>query len=216
MNWHGFRFAPLILLTYKMCVMKAGKFTIAILFCTTIFISCSKDKSISNDSQDNPVRSTATLDKFSYISDWEGGNSWTLSDSASYKIYLHEKNIPELTGSILANGAVLVWARNYAKDNGERMSKPQLLPIHVLPEQGRPAYDNYWYYLLNDSKITVKYRTNKYLYAGGSTFIPLPDSDVQLRYFVLSADDLAAAGYNQNTVRQLSYDQLVDKFGTGY
>jgi hypothetical protein len=196
--------------------MKAGKFTTAILFSSILFASCSKDKSISNTNPDTPIRATAAINKFNYISEWESGYSWTTSDSAGYKIYAHERNTPQLTSDIINNGAVLIWSKNFIDDNGQRITKPQLLPFHVLPALGRPAYDNFWYYMLNDSRITMKYRTNKYQYAGGDTYIPLPDTDVQFRYFLLSASDLSGAGYDQNTIRQLSYDQLADKFGVAY
>lgn len=196
--------------------MKEWKFTTAILIIASVLGSCSKDSSVINESSNQQTRSGATITatgKITYISEWETGYTWNTSDSAGYVVYRHEKSIPQLTPEILSTGAVLIYVKNYLDDNGVRVSKAHKLPFAVLPEFGRPAYDNYWYYMLSEGNAAVKFRSNKYQYSNGP--VPLPDGSVQFRYFVLSSSDLSGVRHNQSSIQRLTYDELVNLFGAG-
>lgn len=194
--------------------MKAGKFTTAILIVATVFASCTKEKSLEQNpspANDGQLRTTTVSGKGTYISDWESGYNWNLTDSADYKVYWHDKAISEVNSDVMNSGAVIVFMRNYLDVNGNRVDRIQKLPYHVLPDIGRPGYDNQWYYMVSDNKVTVKFRTNK-----TEGYVPLPDGSVMFRYFVLTASDLSGAGYNQSTVQTATYSDLVTKFGAGF
>jgi len=197
--------------------MKAGTFTTtAILIIASVFTSCSKDSSVTNDSLRQQTRTAATAtanNKVTYISEWESGYSWTTSDSAGYVVYRYDKSIPQMSSDIISNGAVLIFAKNYLDDNGVRVAKAQKLPFAVIPDFGRPAYNSYWYYLLSEGNASVKFRSNKYQYSNGP--VPLPDGSVQFRYFVLSSSDLSGVGQNQSSIQRLTYDEVVNLFGAG-
>lgn len=197
--------------------MKAGKCTTAILIIVSVFASCSKDKTTLTDNASQQAKSSASATspgKATYISEWESGYSWNTSDSAGYKMYRYDKSISQLTADIINTGAVLMFAKNYPDDNGVRVTIAQKLPFSVIPEFGRPAYNSFWYYMLTAGNATVKFRSNKYQYANGPE--PLPDSNVQFRYIVLSASDLRLVGKTQSSIQNLNYDELVNLLGTGF
>jgi hypothetical protein len=195
----------------KMCDMKTGKFTLLILAAAT-FAACSKDKTITEHASGS-LRSATTSDKETHtITAWESGYGWTPGDSSNYRIQFHDRATPEITDDIITNGAVLVWAKNIPADDGSTITKPQILPLAVIPDLGRPAYNNYWYFKTTTGNVTVKFRTNKYMYTQEPA--PLPNSSVQFRYFIIPRAELDQYGYTQATISRLTYEELTNLLGT--
>lgn len=189
--------------------MKRGKFTFCILIvaaCT----ACSKDKEIVESKSDVRV-GIAAVDEKSVITNWETTSTWDVGDSSNYAIYMRERSIPEITSNILATGAVLVWVKNIRSDEGGMISKPQQLPLAVIKQFGKPAYDNFWYQVIKPGDIKVKFRTNKSQYTQDP--VPIPDATTQLRYFILTKDDLMQKGHTPVSIARLTYEELTTLLG---
>ena len=187
--------------------MKTWSSTIAISF-AIILTACSKEKDILAEN----TRTISTASKTNTIvSNWESGYSWSQMDSSGYQVYFHDRVSPELTSDILNGGAVLVWAKNVKADNGNLITKPMRLPFHVLPEFGRPAYDNYWYYTATAGNLKMEFRSNKYRFSTDA--VPVPDASVQSRYFFIPESELDKWGYDANSITHLTYEELVDLAG---
>jgi hypothetical protein len=191
--------------------MKTGKFTLAIAVAAMI-AACSKEDSIDSESSQTSPTVRAAANPVAIVTAWESGYSWNLSDSADYRVYSYNRAFPEISADIAANGAVLVYVKNYATVEGGRMDKPMLTPIHVLPAIGRPGYDQMWYRIVKQGNVEVKYRTNKHKYGGA---VELPDASVQFRYFIIPASELPKLGHTVATIGQLSYADLTQLLGAG-
>lgn len=187
--------------------MKKWSSTIAISF-AVILTACSKEKDIIAES----TRTISTASKTNTtVSNWESGFSWSQMDSSGYKVYFHDRASAELTSDILNGGAVLVWAKNVKADDGSLITKPMKLPFHVLPEFGRPAYDNYWYYTTTTGNLKIEFRSSKFRFSTDP--VPAPDASVQSRYFFIPQSDLNKWGYDANSITHLTYEQLTDIVG---
>jgi hypothetical protein len=186
--------------------MKLWKFTLPILF--TAIYSCTKDHNLISD-QSAEAGQAATLVALkagdSYVSAWESGANWTRSDSSEYAIFLSPKMVPAITSEVVSGGAVLVWARNLPTADGV-WEKPVLLPFYLLPDLGRPKYNEFYYYEKSNGTLTMKFRTNKGLY--GFTPTP-PPSDVQFRTFVLTPDMMQELKMDPVSITKLTYTQLL-------
>ena len=166
--------------------MKKWSFTLAISL-SIIFFSCSKDNVLEDDAM---VASLSVSD--GVASNWEGGYTWSRADSADYIVFRHDRNMPELTSSILEKGAVLVALRNVPYKEDTLQTKPKLAPFSVIPyyghdQQGRASCDQHWYIIPSTGKVIVKYRTNRHNFSE----LPVlpPDGRVEARYFLLTEND---------------------------
>lgn len=171
--------------------------------------SCTKDRNeLTTD--DGVIGIRSVDDTISYTK-WESGYNWERRDSASYQVYAHDRKTAELTPAILSGGYVAIWARYLVDEEGDIIVEPQLLPFHVLPKVGRPAFENYWYYLQQPGNVTVKFRTNKYLYTKDP--VPLPTANAQFRYFFLPRSEMDRLGLNVTTISGLTYAQFLSRLG---
>jgi len=189
--------------------MKRGKFTLFV-FIAAACAACSKDKEITESNTDVRV-GIASVNEKSFITSWEAASTWNVGDSSNYVVYIHDRSVPEITSNLAATGAVLVWIKNIRSDEGGMITKPQPLPLAVIKPIGKPAYDNFWYQLIKPGDVTVKFRTNKSQYTQDP--VPVPDATTQLRYFILSREDLNLLGHTPNSISKLTYEELIRVLG---
>ena len=190
--------------------MKCVKFTL-ILCVAAGLAACSKDHELTSENVSEARIGIASTKQNVVVTGWESGYAWNTDDSAEYTRYRHLRSTPELSQDIAATGAVLVWAKNLPSDEGGIISKHQILPLALIKNLGRPAYNNYWSYITAPGNITLSFRTNKYMYTQEPA--PLPNSTIQFKYYIIPAEVLHEHGYTPATVARLTYEELVNEFG---
>lgn len=187
-----------------------SKFTLAILS-VSLLTACDKNDTI----QETSV--SAFNANGTEITGWESGYSWSRTDSADFIVFSTERPTPGLTQEVLSRGAVLVALKNVPYKADSLQTEPRLVPFSVIPyyghdNQGRPAYDQHWYIMPRVGHITIKYRSNRHLFAA-EPVIP-PDSRVAARYFLLTEADLRRIGHTQSSILRVTYAELVKLLGT--
>jgi len=198
-----------LVFTEEMCVMKRGNFTLFV-FVVAMCAACSKDKEMIERNADVRV-GIASVNEKSIVTNWESTSSWNVGDSSNYIVYMHDRSVPEITSNVAATGAVMVWVKNIRSDEGGMISKPQQLPLAVIKQFGKPAYDNFWYQVVKPGNVTVKFRTNKSQYTQDP--VPIPDASTQLRYFIISKEDLDRWGHTPVSITRLTYEELINLIG---
>ncbi|HEX6333814.1 MAG TPA: hypothetical protein VFZ78_06290 [Flavisolibacter sp.] len=187
--------------------MKLWNFTA--LLALLALAACSKEDI--SDTDPVAVASIRTQDvPPAVVSGWERA-VWSVKDSAEYRVSFDRRQVGALTADILESGAVLVWIRNVPSVNGEVISKPLLMPFHVLPEGVHPAYDEKWYFTPQPALLDIEFRTNKYLYVPSAATVA--SSQAEFRYFIIPPETLDRMGLNRITVLQLPYQRLLYALG---
>ena len=189
------------------------KLRFIILAIPSLFIlsSCSKEDVL----EDEAMVASLTVGE-NLVTGWENGYSWQKSDSAGYFVFSHNRNLPELTSSILEKGAVLVALKNVPYKEDSLQTKPKLVPFSVIPyyghdQQGKPSCDQHWYIVPSVGNIMIKYRTNRHNFSE----LPVlpPDGRLEARYFLIPESELKRMGHTQKTIQQTNYETLVKLLG---
>ena len=187
--------------------MKPGKITL-IAALVIMLTACSKKDQLVQDLPGNSISPKAAQGIF--ISSWETGYNWNMTDSSGYRIYVHDRALTEINNDVLNGGAVLMFVKNAPYTERGRLNKPMLTPFHVLPPEGRPGYDQVWYRVVNNGSVSVRFRTNAHqLGVAGER----PDGEVAIRYFVIPAFDLKKMGHSAISISKLNYAALSQLFG---
>jgi hypothetical protein len=200
-----------------MCDMKRKIFT-TVLSTAILFAACTKDD-VGYDDMTASVNASgggdgsgpSTGSSTAFASSWESSASWSAADSSNFRIFTFNRSLPNVTSDVLANGVVMVWAKNLPMDPSfTNADKPMMMPFYLFPDNERPKYVEYYYYSANNGNITVKYRTNNQEMINGNGS---PSHKIEYRYFVITPDVLAKKGVTQSQVSQMNYQQLVTAFG---
>lgn len=196
--------------------MKRKIFT-AVLSTAILFTACSKedaifeDKTTSINASGDGDGSGPSAGSSAYASSWEGSGNWTSTDSSNFRIFTYNRSLPAVTSDIMANGVVMVWARNLPMDPSFTNSdKPMMMPFYLFPDYERPKYVEYYYQTISPGNITVQYRTNNQDLIGSNGS---PSQKIEYRFFVITPDGLAKKGVTQAQASQMNYQQLVTTFG---
>jgi hypothetical protein len=191
--------------------MKKRIFTMAATL-TLLITACTKQQS--EQLTENSRSRAAAAEPSTFISGWETVSNWSTQDSGRFKVWIANRNTPELTDDVMRTGAVLVYVRNYNDLNGNAVVTAARVPFALYPDHDiqRPAYHEQWYYTAAVSNIRFQYRTDKHQYVQGP--VTGPGSSVQYRVFVIPANDLTRIGQTPAGLSALSYNQVVQLFGT--
>ncbi len=197
--------------------MKRKIFT-TVLSTAILFTACTKDDvgyddltTSVNASGDGQGSGPSTGSSTAYASSWESSASWSSTDSSNFRIFSFNRSLPNITSDVMANGVVMVWAKNLPMDPSfNNADKPMMMPFYLFPDNERPKYVEYYYNSINVGNITVKYRTNNHDMINGNGS---PSQKIEYRYFVITPDVLAKKGMTQAQVSQMNYQQLVTAFG---
>lgn len=197
--------------------MKNKIFT-TVLSTAILFAACSKDDvgyedmtTSVNASGGGEGSGPSTGSATAFASSWESSASWSSTDSSNFRIFSFNRSLPNITPDVMANGVVMVWAKNLPMDASfTNADKPMMMPFYLFPDNERPKYVEYYYNSINVGNISVKYRTNnqEMINSSGS-----PSHKIEYRYFVITPDVLAKKGVTQAQVSQMNYQQLVTAFG---
>jgi hypothetical protein len=146
-----------------------------------------------------------------YSSGWETVPAWDASASPDAVHFSYAFHVPEPDSKNLYKSAVLVFARNLwnADPNFKEMegkNKPMLMPFYYLPYFEKLNYTEQWNYSVENKKINVL------LTVKGSDDAALPDKKIQLRFIVIPQQVLQQKKQTTETLRKLSYNQLLQIF----
>ncbi|RYY40720.1 MAG: hypothetical protein EOO08_06210 [Chitinophagaceae bacterium] len=142
------------------------------------------------------------------VTDWEPGTNWTRTngDNGTLK-YTLSRGFHQLTQSMIDNGAVLVFSKGYNfADNGNMPAMG--MPFYFYLPIERMNFPVYWDYLKKIGGVDVKLELKE----DAAPWFASGSSNVRMRYFVFSPQELQRRGLDTLTVRSLSYQQLVDMY----
>jgi hypothetical protein len=187
-----------------------GRLTaIALVF--TIIAACSK-----LDFQDRPQARVSpgverSLQKEIFTSAWETIPTWTTTKLAGSTVFNYKHNTPELSSDFIKNGVLLVFARNLwskdaLKEFDEKDEKPLLMPFYFLPYFEKPDYTEEWSYAVTEKNIQLK------LSVKGGNEAHKPGKNIQWRFIAIPLKKLQGRKQNSQSIRKLSYDELVQLF----
>lgn len=148
-----------------------------------------------------------------FFSDWETVPSWTTQKGNNATIFSYIRQFPGLDKSIFADGVVLVFARNLWLDDpslkreDREADKPLMMPFYFLPYFEKPDYTEQWTFNNEADKVTVSL-----VVKGTNSEASMPRKKIQLRYVVLPREVLRQKNQTVQTVRKLSYEQLIKTF----
>lgn len=187
-------------------------FTLAVIM-AAVSTGCTKNDVLPDINSEMNARASVTglaSSNSTLITRWESGYDWATSDSSGFKIFSHVRSTPELTSEVMSTGALLIWLKDVPYDGRTLVEEPRLIPFGVIPYFGdtRPAYEQVWYSMEVPGKITVKYRTNRHQFVEGP--IIAPDRRVDAQYFILSAGDLNRIGHTRESIRRVTYGELLE------
>ena len=177
------------------------------------FTACNKED-LKDDQANESLSAKASSNSF-YVSEWEQVPSWQRTDSANFRVFYTERNTPELTSEVIANGVVVTYSKINTTDPDYKMfSKPIMLPFYFLPAGEKPINSFYWYDMSTPGITKVSYRIMNYKEDNP----PMPSNislpDFQFRYFIISQAYLDSKGVDANTVKyHYTYQQLVNFLG---
>jgi hypothetical protein len=147
-----------------------------------------------------------------FFSEWESIPAWVTEKNNGDIIFSYSRQFPQLWEPALANGTVVVFARNLwaddlsLKDFNKDAEKPLMMPFYFLPYFEKPNYTEQWSYNTGNNKITIS------LVVKGSSDAIIPRQQIQLRYVIIPGQVLKEKNQTVTNVRRLSYDQLIKIF----
>jgi hypothetical protein len=195
--------------------MKARSFTTALAASVLILTACSKDgelveQSPRAESTSNTVTSARTSD-VPYVSEWESPSKWESRLSQDNMIFWFNREAPQVTASVVSNGAVLVYSKDFefrgTSDTYD--NEPHLLPFYAIKPYIKELNPPYWYPVISTGNIQVNVRVYK-------TYIEefhANGSNSKFRYFVFTPEVLNERGWTAEYLQSLSYTQLVQLLG---
>lgn len=178
----------------------------------TIIAACSKQEIHVNSLQRETIPQQAVVKPELYSSGWETVPAWNTESNTQSTSFFYTRYLPELKTDILNNGVVLVFARNVWEGNSSLKEfddvpeKPLLMPFYFLPYFEKPNYTQQWSYSASENKINIS------LVVRGGEDAAVPNKKIQLRFIVISEEVLKEKKQSIQTVRKLTYDQLVQTF----
>lgn len=189
-----------------------GRFVVtALIF--SILAACSKQEIHQNSFEPASLVEQETVPPGIYSSEWENIPAWNAETSPDAIRFSYSRQLPDLKKVIGNGGLVLVFARNlWANDTvlkgmEDAPAKPLMMPFYFLPYFEKPNYTEQWNYTLGENKIDIS------LLVKGAEDAAVPGKKIQLRFIVLPGEIIKAKKQSVQTVRKLSYDQLVQTFG---
>lgn len=184
-----------------------GRIVVLVYVLLIALSACSKK----NEHKDQPapdqmIVKTKTADGV-FISDWKPALS--SSHSATKKINTATRFEVPATRS-LQQDVVLVFARNLWEDEAELKElgddQPLQMPFKFLPYFEQPGHVEDWNYTIQENKIDVVLTVN-----GGEVAEPL-DKKVEIQYLVIPSELVARKQQTKQTLRQMSYDEVLKTF----
>ena len=190
-------------------IFMEGRFVLTALF-ITFLVACSKQ-----DIRVNPTQATFATEQIGsqsklFISEWEAIPSWKTETKNKVTIFSYARQVPELND----NETVLVFVRNLwtsdeaNKERNDKAGKPLMMPFYFLPYFEKPNYTEEWTYTLGESNINIS------LVLPGSQPGVQPGKKIQLQFFVIPRQILSEKKLTAESVRKLSYDNLIQTFGS--
>jgi hypothetical protein len=189
---------------------------ITLLTAAAIFTSCSKQnlQEESLQQQNIELQSAAfrSGETGTYVSEWEQYSDWQKRDSSDVSIFYRERALPQYSSQVANGGLVLTFAKaGKAVPNYEQYQTPQSLDFHIIAANFRTREGVYFLYDKPAAeKLTIA--CNLPLTSGNTPLInsELSLNDFQFQYMVLSAGFLAQNELNEQNIRGLSYNQLMN------
>jgi hypothetical protein len=178
----------------------------------TIIAACTKHEIEIQPFQRTLVAQEKEVNPSVFISEWETIPAWTAEKYSNATVFSYTRQFAHLNKSVLANGAVLIFARNLWADDlslkefGSEANKPLMMPFYFLPYFEKPDYTEHWNYTSDENRVQVSLTTK------GASQTAMPGKKIQLRFVILPAELLKQKGQTVQGVRKLSYDKLVHTF----
>lgn len=185
-----------------------GRFVVTALF-IALLAACSKQDIPANSTQETFVTQQVSTQSKLFISGWEGIPLWKTETKNTATIFSCVREIPGLNED---NVTVMVFARNlWARDEADsgpddKAGKPLMMPFYFLPYFEKPNYTEEWTYAVGENKINVS------LVLKESGPAKQPDKKVQLQFFVIPHQILTEKKLTPESIRKLSYGELIQKF----
>lgn len=180
------------------------RFVAASLVIIALFFSCTKEpvRSFSSKATVAPVNDT---DNEPFASGWEPISEWATIGANNEVSF--SKALPVSGGK----HAVLVFTKNVWDDDltvEEAVgNEPLALPYNILPFNKEPGYVETWTYKTENDELQVKLSVN------GAIQPASVNKKIELQYIVIPEQLLAQKGESEQSIRLMSYEELVHKFG---
>ena len=185
-----------------------GRFVVTALF-IAFLAACSKQDIPINTTQETLVTRQVTTQSKLFISAWEDVPLWKMETKNNATVFSYVREVPGLNDD---NVMVMVFARNlWADDEAEsgtddKSGKPLMMPFYFLPYFEKPNYTEEWTYAAGENKINVSLTLKE---GGPAT---QPGKKVQLQFFVIPHQILTEKKLTTESIRKLSYAELIQKF----
>ncbi|MEI6949414.1 hypothetical protein V9K67_19665 [Paraflavisolibacter sp. H34] len=146
-----------------------------------------------------------------YNSGWESVSAWASQREGSTTTCQFNRPAAEITASVLANGVVLVFARNLWTEEPSFVElgapdKPIKMPFYFLPDFDKPDYSEMWSFSPKENAIQLT------LQVKGANATWSPGTKVEFRYMVISREALQRKGQTVASVRKMPYNDVVETF----
>lgn len=169
-----------------------------------IFSACLKEHNHLTTKDSNTLRAANTNRVFA--SAWEPIENWSFSTSGNKFSFTKP-----LENGITGKGTVLVFVRNIwdedlmLEEPGET-EEPLMMPFNFLPFTKKPTYVEEWNYTTTNNKLDVELKV-------ASDEAPAAiNKKLELQYIFIPQELLAQKGQSEETLRLLSYKELIQTF----
>ncbi|RYY88144.1 MAG: hypothetical protein EOO15_09835 [Chitinophagaceae bacterium] len=142
------------------------------------------------------------------VTDWEPGTEWTRArlDNNTLR-YTMTRGFHELTQQMLDNGAVLVFSKGYNFVDPSGMP-PMGMPFYFYLPIERMNFPVYWEYIKKIGGVEIKLELKE----DAAPWFSSGNSNMRMRYFIFTPEELQRRGLDARTARSLSYQQLTTMY----
>lgn len=141
-----------------------------------------------------------------YTSDWETVPGWQLAEGPGSLLFTFSRSLEQVSSSDLKEGVVVVFAKGY---DFEKVSaaeeKPLGLPFYMTLANETALHPYAWSYSSEEKRVTIGLSMDSSLKPG----FEQAQSDIRIRFFVLTPDFLQQHKLTAMAVRKMPYGQLV-------
>ena len=183
--------------------MKIELFTLCLM--TILSTSCKKDINSDQPYVQSIKSETGNAVVAGYAaSSWSNISSWTSMQSGKGAYFAHSITAPEISNTALQNGTVVVFIKFESYDEVLK-ERPFSLPTIFIPNE-RYAASTIWSYDAQPGSLNIQYALDRQIDL-------LLDPKVQVRYFWVSNNFLAAKQMTAPDLKKLNYTQLTTLLG---
>ncbi len=169
-------------------------------------VSCSKQNHDQNlSATPTEVAALNKVENEIIVSNWEPIKSWRTAASGD------EFSFTKSINKISEEEAVLVFVRNLwiddptYKELGEP-DEPLMMPFHFLPFNKKPFYTEQWNYKTSDDQLNIDLKIL------GNGEVASVNQNLEFRYIIIPKHLLVQTGHTEQSLHELSYNEVVQQF----